>query len=174
VNKIVLRYVASKKLKNLSYIDFFYKHLFLKHKYIESNLLLKSKNSNKNQVNKKLRKNNKKNKNITKKKNLKSYSFTDKIKYLISVKITFKTFIWIVSLFFIFVILMFIFFLSVTGDVNIKIIFISIFIGIAILKEITDEYIPKNQKKQVNIIVSGFILVFILIVVNEIIGVIAQ
>ena len=104
----------------------------------------------------------------------KSYLKKSKIILKIPKKITIKNTLWIIFLFCVSVILVFLFFLSATGYINMKILFVSIFIGIAILKELTDEYVPVRQKKNVNIIVSGFIIIFILIVINEIISFISK
>jgi len=117
---------------------------------------------------------NKRKKKLKEKKKSKIYFYINKTGFRAPKKITIKKIIWILFLFFITVTIVFLFFLAATGYVNMKILFVSIFIGIAVLKELTDEYVPNHQKKKINIIVSGFIIIFILVVINEIISFISR
>ena len=70
--------------------------------------------------------------------------------------------------------ILFLLFVAATGKMYIDTLYVSIFIGIAILKELTDKFTSNRLKKKINIIVGGFIIVFLAIVINEIIGLIAK
>lgn len=97
-----------------------------------------------------------------------------KTKLQIPEKITLRKIIWMLFLFFITVTILFLFFVAATGDINIEILFVSIFIGIVVLKELTDEFTPYHLKKKINILISGLFVIFLLIVVNEIIYLISS
>jgi ribosomal protein S27E len=94
------------------------------------------------------------------------------IKSQVPEKITLGKIIWILSLFFITVTILSLFFIAPTSDINIETLFISILIGIMLSKELADEFIPNHLKKKVNIIMAGFIIIFLLIVANKIIDLI--
>lgn len=89
-------------------------------------------------------------------------------------KITLRRILWMLFLFFMTVTILFLFFVTATGDINIEILFVSIFIGIVVLKELTDEFTPYHLKKKINILISGLFVIFLLIVVNEIIYLISS
>jgi len=63
--------------------------------------------------------------------------------------------------------------LFITGDSNFEIFFILIFIGVLIVRELTDVFTTINLKDRMNIFIYLFILVFILIVGKKIISVLA-
>jgi len=63
--------------------------------------------------------------------------------------------------------------LFITGDSNFEIFFILIFIGVLIVRELTDIFTTNNLKDRMNIFIYLFILVFILIVGKKIISVLA-
>jgi len=86
---------------------------------------------------------------------------------------TLSKIIWILFLFFLTVTILSLFFVTATGDINIEIFFVSIFIGIVVLKELTDEFTPNHLKKKINILISGLLIIFLLIVINEIINLIS-
>ena len=83
--------------------------------------------------------------------------------------ITLSKIIWILFLFFLTITIISLFFVTATGNIKFEIFFVSIFIGILVLKELTDEFTPNHLKKKMNIFISGLFLVFLLIVINEII-----
>ena len=61
--------------------------------------------------------------------------------------------------------------LIITGDSNLEIFFILIFIGILIARELTDVFTGYNFKDRMNIFIYIFILVFIGIVANKMINI---
>ena len=63
--------------------------------------------------------------------------------------------------------------LFITGDANLEIFFILIFIGVLIVRELTDVFTTVNLKDRMNIFIYLFILVFIVIVGKKIISVLA-
>ena len=63
--------------------------------------------------------------------------------------------------------------LFITGDSGLEIFFILIFIGVLIVRELTDVFTTINLKDRMNIFIYLFILVFILIVGKKIISVLA-
>jgi len=85
-------------------------------------------------------------------------------------KITPGKIIWMLLEFFVIVTILFLFFVTATGDINIGLFFVLIFIGIVVLKELTDEFTPDHLKKKINILISGLLVIFFLIVINEIIS----
>jgi hypothetical protein len=81
---------------------------------------------------------------------------------LISEKLTLIIIFWILIVLFI------------TGEANLEIFFILIFIGILILRELTDVFTTTNLKDRMNIFIYLFILIFIVIVGKKIINVLAM
>jgi len=77
----------------------------------------------------------------------------------ISLKITFSIIIFIILLFFI------------TGT-DIEIFLILIFLGILLTKIMIDEYLPTDLKIRMNIFISAFFIIFIIIVIKRIINVV--
>ena len=63
--------------------------------------------------------------------------------------------------------------LFITGDSNLEIFFILIFIGVLIVRELTDVFTTVNLKDRMNIFIYLFILVFIVIVGKKIMSVLA-
>ena len=94
------------------------------------------------------------------------------IKSQVPEKITLDKIIWILFLLFITVTILSLFFIAATGDINIGTLLIPMIIGIMLSKELADEFIPNHLKKKVNIIMAGFIIIFLLIVANKIIDLI--
>jgi len=96
-----------------------------------------------------------------------------KTRLIVPKKITLKKIIWVLFSFFITVTILSLLFIAATGNIYIDTFYVSIFIGIMVLREVTDEFIPNHLKKKINFIVSGFIIVFLLILVDEILSFIA-
>jgi len=94
------------------------------------------------------------------------------IKSQVPEKITLVKILWILLLFSITVIILILFFTAATGYISIETLFIPIFIGIMLSKELVEEFIPNHLKKKVNVIMAGVILIFILILANMIIDII--
>ena len=90
-----------------------------------------------------------------------------------SEKITLNKIIWILFSSFIIVTILSFLFIAALGRIYLEVLYVAIFIGIMVLREATEEFIPNRLKKKINFIVSGFIIVFLLILINEIIGLIA-
>ena len=103
----------------------------------------------------------------------KRYSSTKKTRSKVPEKITPSKIIWILLEFFIIVTILLLFFVAATGYINIELFFVSIFIGIVVLKELTDKFTPDHLKKKINILISGLTVIFLLIVINEIISLIS-
>ena len=103
----------------------------------------------------------------------KRYSSTKKTRSKVPEKITPSKIIWILLEFFIIVTILLLFFVAATGYINIELFFVSIFIGIVVLKELTDKFTPDHLKKKINILISGLTVIFLLIVTNEIISLIS-
>jgi hypothetical protein len=99
----------------------------------------------------------------------KIYFPTKKIGLQIPEKITLRRTIWILFLFFLTVTVLSLFFVAAAGGISIEIFFVSIFIGLVLLKELTDDFTPDHLKKKLNILISGLLVIFLLIVINEII-----
>jgi len=78
---------------------------------------------------------------------------------LVSEKITLIISIWILTV------------LIITSDSNYEIFFILIFIGILIIRELTDVFTTFNLKDRMNIFIYIFIIVFIIIVGQKIINI---
>ena len=80
---------------------------------------------------------------------------------LMSEKITLIIAVWILTA------------LLITGDTNFEIFFILIFIGVLIVRELTDVFTTFNFKDRMNIFIYMFILVFIVIVGQKIINILS-
>ncbi len=59
--------------------------------------------------------------------------------------------------------------LFLTGDENLEIFFILLFIGILIIRELTDVFIPGDLKDRMNTFIYIFIIIFIVIVGKKVI-----
>jgi len=59
----------------------------------------------------------------------------------------------------------------ITGDANLEIFFILVFIGVLIVKELTDIYTTSNLKDRINIFIYIFLIIFIIIVGRKIIDI---
>lgn len=68
------------------------------------------------------------------------------------------------------IILSIIFFYFVTGVTNIEIFLIFINLGILIIKELADEFIPDHLKKRMNILIIALLAIFLIIVIQRIIN----
>ena len=75
---------------------------------------------------------------------------------LMSEKITLIIAIWILII------------LIITGNTNLEIFFILIFIGILIIRELSDVFTSTNLKDRMNLFIYFFILIFIVIVGQKI------
>lgn len=89
-------------------------------------------------------------------------------------KITLKRIIWILILFCITITMTFYFFIAATGRMYVDTLYVSIFIGIMVIREAIDEFVPAHYKKTLNLIMSVFIIMFFLIVINEMINLISR
>ena len=76
---------------------------------------------------------------------------------LLSEKITFIISVWILLV------------LIITGDANLEIFFILIFIGVLIVRELSDIFTTEDLKGRMNLFIYMFIIIFIAIVGNKII-----
>ena len=76
-----------------------------------------------------------------------------------SEKITLILSIWILLIF------------VITGDANLEIFFILIFIGVLIVRELTDIYTTSNLKDKMNLFIYIFLIIFIIIVGRKIIDI---
>ena len=76
-----------------------------------------------------------------------------------SEKITLVLSIWILLIF------------VITGDANLEIFFILVFIGILIVRELTDVFTTSNLKDKMNLFIYIFIIIFIIIVGRKIIDI---
>jgi hypothetical protein len=54
--------------------------------------------------------------------------------------------------------------LFLTGDENLEIFFVLLFIGILIIRELTDVFIPGDLKDRMNMFIYIFVIIFIVIV----------
>ena len=61
--------------------------------------------------------------------------------------------------------------LFLTQNLGIDVLFISIFIGVLVLKELTDEFTTKYQKNHLNIFIFAFLLIFIATIGQKIISI---
>jgi len=75
---------------------------------------------------------------------------------LMSEKITLIIAIWILIV------------LIITGNTNLEIFFILIFIGVLIIRELSDVFTSTNLKDRMNLFIYFFILIFIVIVGQKI------
>ncbi|MFH1013719.1 MAG: hypothetical protein V1769_04335 [Thermoplasmatota archaeon] len=80
---------------------------------------------------------------------------------LLSEKITIIISLWII------------FVLLVTGKGNLEIFFILTFIGVLIIRELSDVFTTENLKGRMNLFIYLFIIVFMVIVGKKIIGIIS-
>jgi transcription initiation factor IIE alpha subunit len=60
----------------------------------------------------------------------------------------------------------------VTNTVTIEMFFILIYLGILIIKELTDELTPVHIKKRLNLLITGFFLIFIIFIANHVMSII--
>jgi hypothetical protein len=65
------------------------------------------------------------------------------------------------------ILIIFLFIFSATNEISLETIYISSFIGILIIKELTDNYTPKNLKNILNIFIIGLFIIFVLIIINK-------
>ena len=63
--------------------------------------------------------------------------------------------------------------LFITGEANLEIFFILIFIGVLIIRELTDVFTTINLKDRMNMFIYIFLLIFIVIVGKNIISIIS-
>lgn len=63
--------------------------------------------------------------------------------------------------------------LLITGEANLEIFFILIFIGVLIIRELTDVFTTINLKDRMNMFIYIFLLIFIVIVGKNIISIIS-
>jgi len=59
--------------------------------------------------------------------------------------------------------------LFLTGDENLELFFILVFIGILIIRELTDVFLPGDLKDRMNTFIYIFVLIFIVIVGKKVI-----
>ena len=78
---------------------------------------------------------------------------------LVSEKITLIITIWIL------------FVLFITGDANLEMFFIIIFIGVLIVRELSDIFTTANLKERMNVFIYFFVVIFIVIVGKNIINI---
>jgi len=65
------------------------------------------------------------------------------------------------------------FVLIITGDVNLEIFFILIFIGVLIIRELTDVFSSVNLRDRMNIFIYIFLIIFMVIVGKKVLTIIA-
>jgi len=80
---------------------------------------------------------------------------------LLSEKITLVIILWILLVF------------LITNDADLELFFVLIFIGILIIRALTDVYITTTLKHRLNLFIGLFIGVFVVIVGNKIITILA-
>ncbi len=78
---------------------------------------------------------------------------------LISEKIILAITIWILFIF------------IITGDKDLEIFFILIFTGVLVVKELTDIYVTKKFRLRMNIFISAFLLIYVLIISQKILNI---
>ena len=78
---------------------------------------------------------------------------------LTSEKITLIITAWIILMF------------NITGDADLEIFFTLIFIGILIIKILSDLYTTKNFKLRMNAIISVFLIIYIVIITQKIMNI---
>jgi hypothetical protein len=76
---------------------------------------------------------------------------------LLSEKITLVFIVWILVILFL------------TGDENLEIFFVLLFIGILVIRELTDIFIPGDLKDRMNMFIYIFVIIFIVIVGKKVI-----
>ena len=89
-------------------------------------------------------------------------NYFKKNKLLVSEKITIIIAIWIILLFFI------------IEEAALDTFFVLIFIGILVIKELTDEFISKYQKKTINILIFIFLIIYIITITQRILPVLTS
>lgn len=62
--------------------------------------------------------------------------------------------------------------LLITKDIDLELFFVIVFIGVLIIRAITDVFITKTLKHRMNIIIYIFIIIFSIIVGNKIITIV--
>jgi hypothetical protein len=80
---------------------------------------------------------------------------------LLSEKVTLVITLWILLV------------LLFTNDTDLELFFVLIFIGVLILRALTDVYITTTLKHRMNLFISLFIIIFMVIVGNKIITILA-
>lgn len=65
------------------------------------------------------------------------------------------------------------FVLIITGDENLEIFFILIFIGVLIIRELTDMFSSTNLRDRMNIFIYIFLIIFMVIVGKKVLTIIA-
>lgn len=65
------------------------------------------------------------------------------------------------------------FVLIITGDANLEIFFILIFIGILIIRELTDVFSSVNLRDRMNMFIYIFLIIFMVIVGEKVLTIIA-
>jgi len=65
------------------------------------------------------------------------------------------------------------FVLIITGDENLEIFFILIFIGVLIIRELTDVFSSTNLRDRMNIFIYIFLIIFMVIVGKKVLTIIA-
>jgi hypothetical protein len=83
--------------------------------------------------------------------------------------LTLNKIMWIIFIVFLTILLSFLFFVTVTDNTNFEILYVSIFVGIIVLKELTDEFTSNQIKKKFNVFISGLLIIFLLLIINELI-----
>jgi hypothetical protein len=58
-----------------------------------------------------------------------------------------------------------------TGDGNLEVFFILVFIGILIIRELTDIFTTSDLKSRMNLFIYMFLVVFVFVVANKIISI---
>lgn len=64
--------------------------------------------------------------------------------------------------------------LFLTGDENLEIFFVLIFIGVLIIRQLTDVYAPGNLKDRMSTFIYLFVIIFIIIVGKKIITILGM
>lgn len=65
------------------------------------------------------------------------------------------------------------FVLIITGDANLEVFFILIFIGVLIIRELTDVFSSTNLRDRMNIFIYIFLIIFMVIVGKKVLTIIA-
>ena len=79
---------------------------------------------------------------------------------IISEKITLTIALWILLV------------LLITRDTDLELFFVLVFIGVLIIRALTDVFITTTLKHRMNLLIYAFIIVFIIIVGNKIITIV--